>query len=77
VSLRQSRATLSHPAPALLSQSTRGPRLFVVVLGGATYTELRHVYEQSRQSGVQVILVSTHFLTARQYLASLDKVTFD
>jgi hypothetical protein len=56
---------------------TKGARLFIVVLGGATYTELRHIYEQSRQTGRQIILVATHFMTAREYLDALSHVVLD
>ena len=75
VSLRRSRSTLSHGVT--LNTTTSGPRLFIVVLGGATYTELRHLYEQSRQTSRQIIMVSTHFMNARKYLNALSKITPD
>ena len=75
VSLRRSRTGLSNAVSPM--HKTRGPRLFVVVLGGATFTELRHLYEQSRQTGVQVILVSTHFITSQEYLDSLERIRYD
>ena len=50
-----------------------GPRLIVAVVGGASYAELREVYQLSRLSGRQISLVTTSFLTPEEHLARFGK----
>ena len=48
-----------------------GPKIVVVVLGGATYSELRAVYEVAKEKNREVILGATTVLTPDQFLAKL------
>eukprot|EP00743_Colponemidia_sp_Colp-15_P000777 GILK01000858.1.p1 GENE.GILK01000858.1~~GILK01000858.1.p1 ORF type:complete len:665 (+),score=138.73 GILK01000858.1:190-1995(+) len=47
------------------------PRLIVFVLGGITYSEMRSVYELSKELGREIILGSNCILTAKDYLEAL------
>jgi len=48
-----------------------GPKLIVVVLGGATYSELRAAYEVSKDKSREIVIAGSTLLTPDAFLASL------
>ncbi|RKP40341.1 Sec1-like protein, partial [Dimargaris cristalligena] len=56
------------PRKSLRTSSASGGRLFVFVVGGITYSEVRTIYELSASFGWDVYLGSTHVFTPRAFL---------
>ncbi|KAJ1980175.1 syntaxin binding protein 1 [Dimargaris verticillata] len=77
-SLRTVKATWAQPAAGSAdmrrapSQSVvSGGRLFVYVVGGVTYSEVRTTYELTQKYGWDIYLGGTHVFTPREFLHNL------
>lgn len=67
VSLRAKKTMTTAETPV----STVGGPIFVFVMGGITYSEMRSVYEIARQTKREVFIGSTEILTPARFLAHL------
>ncbi|KAJ1975323.1 syntaxin binding protein 1 [Dimargaris xerosporica] len=77
-SLRTVKATWAQPAAGTTDMrrvpsqsSVSGGRLFVYVVGGITYSEVRTAYELTQKYGWDIYLGGTHVFTPREFLHNL------
>jgi syntaxin-binding protein 1 len=47
------------------------PKIYVFVLGGVTYSEIRSIYEVAADSGKELIIGSTHLVTPAKFVSDL------
>jgi len=67
VSLRAKKGPTTAP-----SMAARGGPIFVFVMGGITYSEMRSVYELSKQGNRDIYIGSTQILTPARFLSLLS-----